>query len=106
MQYGQKSIARLAMREDLDEMLELLLPEMQAVSTQALRKSGAIPRLPQMPGRSVDSFFMSNYRAQEAAEYAEAIRIAYAEKRQRDIIMRAKARAEARIAQAIAEYRD
>ena len=93
------------MRDDLDEMLELLLPEMQTVSVQALRQAGAVPRLPQMPGRSVDSFFMSNYRAEEAAQYAEAIRLAYAEKRQRDIIMRAKARAAARLAQAIAEYR-
>jgi len=78
---------------------------MQAVSTQALRQAGAVPRLPQMPGRSVDNFFMTNYRAQEAAQYAQAIKVAYAEKRQRDIIMRAKARAEARLAQAIAEYR-
>ena len=93
------------MRDDLDEMLELMLPEMQSVSVQALRQAGAVPRLPQMPGRSVDSFFMTNYRAQEAAEYSEAIRMAYAEKRQRDIIMRAKARAAARIAQAIAEGR-
>ncbi len=48
---------------------------------------------------------MSNYRAEEAAAYAEAVGIAYAEKRRRDLIMRAKARAAARIAQAIAEYR-
>jgi len=93
------------MRDDLDEMLELMLPEMQAVSTQALRQAGAVSRLPQMPGRSVDSFFMTNYRAQEAAQYAQAIKMAYAEKRQRDIIMRAKARAAARLSQAIAEYR-
>ena len=93
------------MRDDLDEMLELMLPEMQSVSVQALRQAGAVPRLPQMPGRSVDSFFMSNYRAEEAAQYALAIKMAYAEKRQRDIIMRAKARAAARLAQAIAEYR-
>ena len=93
------------MRDDLDKMLELMLPDMQSVSVQALRQAGAVPRLPQMPGRSVDSFFMTNYRAQEAAEYSEAIRMAYAEKRQRDIIMRAKARAAARLAQAIAEYR-
>ena len=105
MQYGQKSIARLAMRDDLDEMLELMLPDMQAVSVQALRQAGAVPRLPQMPGRSVDSFFMTNYRAQEAAQYAQAIKMAYAEKRQRDIIMRAKARAHARAAQRYAEGR-
>ena len=91
------------MRDDLDELLEL--PAIDAISVQALRQAGRIPRLPQMPGVSIDKFFMSNYRAQEAAAYAEAVGIAYAEKRRRDLIMRAKARAAARIAQAIAEYR-
>ena len=91
------------MRDDLDEMLEL--PEIRAVSTQAIRQTGRLPRLPQMPGVSIDRYFMSNARAEEAAAYSYAVGIAYAEKRQRDIIMRAKARAAARIAQAIAEYR-
>ena len=103
MQYGQKSIARLAMRDDLDRALDL--PEIQAVSVQALRQAGRLPGLPQMPGRSIDKYFMTNYRAEEAAAYAYALGIAYEEKRRRDIIMRAKARAAERIAQAIAEYR-
>ena len=91
------------MRSDLDKMLEL--PAIDAVSVQALRQAGRIPRLPQMPGVSIDKFFMSNFRAEEAAAYAYAVGVAYEEKRRRDIIMRAKARAAERIAQAIAEYR-
>lgn len=103
MLYGQRSIVSLAMRSDLDEMLEL--PAIDAISVQALRQAGRIPSLPQMPGVSIDKFFMSNFRAEEAAAYAQAVGIAYEEKRRRDLIMRAKARAAARIAQAIAEYR-
>lgn len=103
MLYGQKSIARLAMLDDIQKLLEL--PEIREVSTQSLRAEGRVPRLPQMPGVSVDKFFMSNAKAIEAAEYAYAVGIAYEEKRRRDLIMRAKARAAARLAQAIAEYR-
>jgi len=91
------------MRDDLDEMLEL--PALDAISVQALRQAGRIPSLPQMPGVSVDKFFMTNFRAEEAAAYAYAVGVAYEEKRRRDIIMRAKARSAARLAQAIAEYR-
>ena len=61
-------------------------------------------RLPQIPGASIERFYGSN-RAEEAAAYAEAIRIAYEEDRRRNIIMRAKARAEARLAQMYAEGR-
>ncbi len=43
------------MRDDLDEMLEL--PAIDSVSVQALRQAGRIPRLPQMPGVSIDKFF-------------------------------------------------
>ena len=68
MQYGQKSIVRLVMRDDLDAMLEL--PAIDAISVQALRQAGRIPSLPQMPGVSVDKFFMTNFRAEEAAAYA------------------------------------
>ena len=91
------------MRDDLDAMLDL--PEMQAVSVQALRQAGRIPGLPQMPGRSIDKYFMTNYRAEEAAALAYALKAVYEERRRRDIIMRAKARAAEKIAQAIAEYR-
>ena len=61
-------------------------------------------RLPQIPGASIERFYGSN-RAEEAAAYAEALGIAYAKDRRRAIIMRAKARAEARIAQLYAEGR-
>jgi pyruvoyl-dependent arginine decarboxylase (PvlArgDC) len=44
-------------------------------------------------------------RAEEAAAMAEAIGIAFEEDRQRAIIMRAKSRAEERIAQRYAEGR-
>jgi len=91
------------MREDLDKSLEL--PEIKAATVQSLRAAGRLPRLPQMPGVSVDRYFMSDYRAQQAAEYAYAVGVAFEEKRRRDLIMRAKARAAARLAQAIAEYR-
>jgi len=91
------------MRDDLDAMLGL--PAIDSVSVQALRQAGRIPSLPQMPGQSIDKFFMTNYRDEEAAAYAYAVRVAYEERRRRDIIMRAKARAAQRIAQAIAEYR-
>ena len=61
-------------------------------------------RLPQIPGASIERFYGSN-RAEEAAAYAAALGIAYEEDRQRAIIMRAKARAEARLAQLYAEGR-
>lgn len=88
---------------DIEALLQL--PEIREVSTQSLRAEGRVPRLPQMPGVSIDKFFMSNAREVEAAEYAYAVGVAYEEKRVRDMIMRAKARAAARLAQAIAEYR-
>ena len=47
---------------------------------------------------------MSN-RAQEVEEYQRAVGLAYEEDRRRAVIMRAKARAAARLAQAIAEGR-
>ena len=88
--------------------LELLLPdlpEVPSVSTEGLRMQIRMSqRLPQMPGGSIDKFFMSSREA-EAYEYAQALGMAYAEERARAIIMRAKARAEARLAQAIAEGR-
>ena len=61
-------------------------------------------RLPQIPGASIERFYGSN-RAEEAAAYAAALGIAYEEDRRRAIIMRAKARAEARLAQLYAEGR-
>jgi hypothetical protein len=89
--------------------LELLLPELLLntpdLSTAQLRLQGTLSqRLPSIPGHGVESFFMSN-RAAEAAAMAEAIGIAFEEDRQRAIIMRAKSRAEDRIAQRYAEGR-
>ena len=91
-------------------MGDLELPELpgeiENLSVDALRRRGTlIRRLPSMPGVSVEKFFMGSGRAEEAAAIAYAMGIAYEEDRQRAIIMRAKARAAARIAQVIAEYR-
>ena len=91
-------------------MHDLELPELpgeiEDLSVRRLRTQGTlIRRLPSMPGRSIESFFMGTGRADEAAAIAYAMGVAYEEDRQRAIIMRAKARAEARIAQAIAEGR-
>ena len=90
-------------------MLDLELPDLPGVSenldVQTLRTQGTLlRRLPSMPGVSVEKFFMSS-RVDEAAAIAAAMGIAYEEDRQRAIIMRAKARAEERIAQRYAEGR-
>ena len=89
--------------------LELLLPELLLntpdLSAAQIRLQGTLQqRLPSIPGYGVESFFMGD-RAAEAAAMAEAIGIAYEEDRQRAIIMRAKSRAEDRIAQRYAEGR-
>ena len=90
-------------------MLDLELPDLPGVienlDVQTLRSQGTLlRRLPSMPGVSVEQFFMSS-RVDEAAAIAAAMGIAYEEDRQRAIIMRAKARAEERIAQRYAEGR-
>ena len=100
MQYGQKFIVRLVMHD-------LSLPELPgyipSVDIQELRRQEYIDnRLPSMPGVSIEKYFMTDRQA-EAAALAEAIGIAYEEDRQRAIIMRAKMRAEERIAQRYAE---
>ena len=89
--------------------LELLLPELLLntpdLSVERVRLQGTLQqRLPSIPGAGVESFFMSS-RAEEAAAMAEAIGIAFEEDRQRGIIMRAKSRAEERVAQRYAEGR-
>ena len=89
--------------------LELLLPELpgeiQDLSVDRVRLQGTLQqRLPSIPGLSVDKFFMSD-RAAEAAMYAAAMGIVYDEGRAMDGVMRAKARAQARLAQAYAEGR-
>ena len=89
--------------------LELLLPELLLntpdLSTAQIRLQGTLSqRLPSVPGVGVESFFMGD-RAEEATAMAEAIGIAFEEDRQRAIIMRAKSRAEDRLAQRYAEGR-
>ena len=89
--------------------LELLLPELLLntpdLSTNRIRLQGTLQQnLPSIPGAGVESFFMGD-RAAEALAMAGAIGIAYEEDRQRAIIMRAKSRAEDRIAQRYAEGR-
>ena len=92
----------------MDE-LELLLPELLMntpdLSMDRIRLQGTLAqRLPSIPGAGVESFFMGD-RAEEAEIMAEAIGIAFEEDRQRAIIMRAKSRAEDRVAQRYAEGR-
>ena len=88
-------------------MLDLGLPDLPGVipnlDVETLRTQGTlVNRLPYIPGVSVERFFMAS-RQEEAAALAQAIGITYEEDRQRAIIMRAKARAEERIAQRYAE---
>ena len=88
-------------------MLDLpeLPGEIPNLDVRTLRTQGTmLARLPSMPGVSVEKFFMSS-RADEAAAIAAAMGIAYEDDRRRAIIMRAKARAEERLAQRYAEGR-
>ena len=83
---------------DLDITLEELGASIPDTSVERLRLQGTmLKRLPSIPGVSVEGFFMSD-RAAEAAALAEAIGIAYEEDRRRAVIMRAKSRAEERLA--------
>ena len=89
--------------------LELILPELPGdipdASVQRLRLQNTLQkRLPSIPGVSVERLFMMS-RAEEAQARNYAIGVAYEEDRRRAVIMRAKARAEARLAMAIAEGR-
>ncbi len=75
------------------------------LSVELLRLQGTLQqRLPSIPGAGVEAFFMGS-REEEAAAMAQAIGIAFEEDRQRAIIMRAKSRAEERVAQRYAEGR-
>mgnify|MGYP001216970463 CR=1 FL=1 len=92
-------------------MRDLILPELPGglpddYSVTSIGRRGTMSkRLPSMPGASIESFFMSSNRAQEVRAQQYAMSLAYEEDRQRAIRMRAKSRAAARIAQAIAEGR-
>ena len=90
-------------------MRDLELPEMPGeipnLDVATLRRQGTLlSRLPSIPGVSVEKYFMTS-RAEEAAAVAAAMGIAFEEDHRRAIIMRAKARAEERIAQRYAEGR-
>ena len=90
---------------DLEELLEL--PDIGFPNYDlgtAKQQTAQYIRLPSIPGASVEKYF-SAYRQEMAMQNAIAQGIAYEEDRQRAIIMRAKARAEARLAQAYAEGR-
>ena len=90
---------------DIDRALELPDISIPSGDIRSLRQQTAVLiRLPSIPGAAVEKFF-SRGRQEEAAAYSYAQGIAYEQDRQRAIIMRAKARAHARIAQAIAEGR-
>ena len=90
--------------------IELLLPEIDItdltdVSLDRVRSQGTLEqRLPSIPGVSIEKFYMAD-RAAEAAAYAAAVGLSYDDLRRLNIIMRAKSRAEERLAQRIAEGR-
>ena len=92
-------------------MDDLILPDLPGAlpddySVASLGRRGTMSkRLPSIPGASIENFFMSSNRAQEAADYAYALGVAYEEDRRRAVVMRAKSRAAARLAQRIAEGR-
>ena len=92
--------------DDIELLLpEILLDDLSDLSVDRIRLQGTLQqRLPSIPGASIESFYMAD-RAAEAAAYAAAVGLSYEEMRQLDIIMRAKSRAEERLAQRIAEGR-
>ena len=90
---------------DLSDLLDL--PDISYPSHDlgsAKQQTAHYIRLPSIPGASVEKYF-APYRQEMAMQEAVGIGIAYAEDRERAKIMRAKARAEARLAQAYAEGR-
>ena len=90
--------------------IELLLPEILGhdpsdLSVSRIRLQGTLEqRLPSIPGLSVERFYMAD-RSADAAAHAHAIGISNDEMRRLGVIMRAKSRAEERLAQRIAEGR-
>ena len=90
---------------DIERALELPDIDIPNGDIRSLRQqTSVLIRLPSIPGRAIERFFNAA-RTEEANRIAIAMGIAYEEDRRRAIIMRAKARAAARIAQAIAEGR-
>ena len=90
---------------DVERALELPDISIPNGDIRSLRQQTAVlVRLPSIPGAAVEKFF-ANSRMEEASRIAYALGLAYEEDRRRAIIMRAKAIAHARLAQAIAEGR-
>ena len=82
------------------------LPEIREQSLRAFRAQDAIAmRLPGVPNLQTDQLVGYSTRAQEAAAYAEAIRIAFEITRRQKSIEAAKAREADRIAQNLAQRR-
>ena len=69
------------------------------------RKNTLVKRLPPMPGGEMGDLSQTNYAQIEAAQYAEALRIAADERRAYERQNRKIARAKNRAAQRIAEKR-
>ena len=90
---------------DIERALQLPDISIPSHDIRSLRQqTSVLLRLPSIPGAAVERYF-SGGRSEEAARVSAAMGLAYAEDRRRALIMRAKARAHARIAQAIAEGR-
>jgi|TARA_R100001463_G_scaffold7643_3_gene24346 hypothetical protein len=67
-------------------------------SVESLQDQGIqVPRLPQLPGASIENFFMGSGRSQAYFENREALRIAKEEAELLNKIMRAKSLAEERM---------
>ena len=85
------------------------LPELPAIREQSLRafrtQDAIAMRLPGLPKLSTEQLTGYSYAAQEAAAYAEAVRIAFEITRRQKMIENAKAREANRIAQRLAERR-
>ena len=82
------------------------LPEIQEQSTRAIRLRGTIQKqLPGIPNLNTADLLGYNPKAQEAAELAEAMRIAFEITRRQNMILAARAREADRIAQALAQRR-
>ena len=82
------------------------LPKIREQSIQAFRTQDNVAmRLPGLPNLSTEQLVGYSYKAQEAAAYAEAIRIAFEITRRQKLIAAAKAREANRIAQRLAERR-
>jgi len=85
------------------------LPELPAIREQSLRafrtQDAIAMRLPGLPNLYTEELTGYSVRAQEAAAYAEAVRIAFEITRRQQQIEAAKAREADRVAQNLAQRR-